>query len=199
MRCRNLQRRHRDAGAGAGTARQRAGSRDRPRPVDHHRAPAAHRARPAAADRDLQDHRQPRAHRRRGGAHRAHRAAPAELRRVQPHAAAGVGPVVRGGAGHASVAQGARRVRPPGHRSGARGAQARRPDRPRVRRPDAQAHHLHDGRSAHHLGQHRPGVRRQGDRTGRRPRQEPGRGDHLHRQGRRREAQLAETVESLVR
>ena len=58
----------------------------------------------------------------------------------------------------------------------ARGAEAGRPDRPGVRRPAAQADHLHDGRPAHDLGEHRPGVRRQGDRARRRPRQEPGRG-----------------------
>ena len=34
--------------------------------------------------------------------------------------------------------------------------QGRRPDRPGVRRPDAQADHLHDGRPAHDLRQHRP-------------------------------------------
>ena len=42
------------------------GGRDRPRPVDHHRAPPADGARPAPADRHLEDHRQPRARRRRG-------------------------------------------------------------------------------------------------------------------------------------
>ena len=43
--------------------------------------------------------------------------------------------------------------------------QAGQRDRRRVRRPDAQAHHVHDGRPAHHLGVHRPGLRRQGDRA----------------------------------
>jgi hypothetical protein len=76
----------------------------------------------------------------------------------------------------AAAAQGAGRLCPAGHRTGAGGAEAGRPDRPGVRRPDAQADHLHDGRPAHHLVQHRPGVRGQGHRARGRPRQEPGRG-----------------------
>ena len=53
---------------------------------DHHRAPPADRARPAPADRDLEDDREPRARRRRGGADRAHGAAPDQSERLEPAA-----------------------------------------------------------------------------------------------------------------
>ena len=162
------------------------------------------RRQPTARDLRLliaisQDDRQPRAGRRRGGADRAHRAAPGQLRRVEPHAPAGQRPRLRVRARGRAAAQGARRVRPARRRAGGRGAEEGRPDRPGVRGPDAQADHLHDGRPAHDLLEHRPGVRRQGDRAGRRPREEPGRADHLHRQGHRRAPQPVGTVENLVR
>ena len=52
----------------------------------------------------------------------------------------------------------------------------------------APAHHLHDGRSAHHFDRARDRVDRQGDRAHRRPREEHGRVRDLHRQGHRRAA-----------
>src|SRR6185369_10784554 len=99
---------------------------------------------------------------------------------------------LRGGARGRAAAQGARRVRAARRRPRHRRPQARRPDRPGIRGPDAQAHHLHDGGRAHDLREHRPDLRRQGDRARRRPRQEPRRADHLHREGHRRPAQSGE-------
>ncbi|CAF0894699.1 unnamed protein product [Rotaria sp. Silwood1] len=108
-----------------------------------------------------------------------------------PVAPADVGPELRGRTGNGPAAQGAGLLRPPGRRTRAGRAQARRRDRQGIRRPAAQAHHLHDGRPAHHLVVHRPGVRRQGHRARGRPRQEPGRSRHLRGQGPGRASQHA--------
>ena len=125
VRARTLQQRRRDGGDRHRRARQPDGGRDRPRPVDHHRAPPADRARPAPADRDLQDDRQPRARRRRGRADRAHGAAARQLGRLDAAAPAGQRPGLRGRARRRAAAQGARRVRAPRRRPRRRGAQAR--------------------------------------------------------------------------
>jgi ABC-type multidrug transport system ATPase subunit len=75
----------------------------------------------------------------------------------------------------------------------------RRPDRPGVRRLCAQAHHLHDGRPAHHLAQPGPVVPGQGHRAHWRPCQEHCRTHHLHRQGRGRAPHAHGDIESVLR
>jgi phosphate transport system protein len=162
------------------------------RPVDHHRPSPAHGPRPAPADRDLQDHRQPGAGGRRGGAHRAHRAAPDQHRRVQPLRL----PV--------ATCQPLRPTWPPPQLRKALDAFARLDTGTalEVLKQDDQIDQEFDGLMRKLItymmedprtisASHRPGLRGQGHRAGGRPRQEPGRGHHLHRQGHRRAAHLA--------
>ena len=171
--------------------RQPDGSRDRPRPVDHHRAAPADGARPAPADRDLQDDRQPRARRRRGGA---------IARMVQRIINSGVSsrlrlPVndlrVRGRPRRRACC--ARRSTPSRAWTSTRAVEVLKEDDLIDQEFDGLLRKLitymmEDPRTI--SSQHRPGVRRQGDRARRRPRQEHRRVHHLHRQGHRRAPHL---------
>ena len=162
---------------------------DRDLSTDHRAAPAD-RARPAPADRDLQDHRQPRARRRRGGAHRAHRAAPREHAASRAAAPAGERPApTRPSSPSRSCA---RRSMPSPGSTSSRAVEVLKQDDLIDQEFDGLMRKLitfmmEDPRTISASIDLR--VRRQGDRARRRPREEPGRADHLHRQGHRRAPQ----------